>query len=296
MSMFGIGSALGDLTAQRQNKKDAMFDGIKTAVEQVAGKIDERMAVALTANTRQAALSVVLQLAMILSEGQDVDPDDELLPNELLDGLMIDAFNDDDDDGIDEMVNTVFSAHIADAFSSLGVSDDTIENIFGDDLDVADTAIESACDTVLENLPDDGKPLDDFINEFVYGDYSDDEEIGDDAYDGVMFDKAGKKLSVGKKTIKKVNGHTIAYKAIKAVRHGKVVTINKRMSGHIILNSKQKGALRKARAKANTAGAIRKQMRSLSKGIKRGIYKLTSGQAKALQNASLRRHNKAAFK
>lgn len=299
MSMFGIGSVLGGLTTQRQNKKEAMFDGIKEAVEQVAiDPIDERMAIALTANTRQAALSVILQLAMIMSEGQDADPEDELLPNELLDGLMVEVFSNDDEDdgiGIDDTVNTVLSAHVADAFSSLGVSDDTIANIFGDDVEVADTAIESACDTVLENLPDDGEPLNDFIKAFVYGDYADDGDA-DEGYDGVMFDKAGKKLSVGKKTIKKVNGHTITYKAIKAVRHGKVVTINKRTGGNIVLTAKQKGALRNARAKANTAGAIRKQMFSLAKGIKRGIYKLSHSQAKALQSANLRRHNNVAFK
>ena len=103
--MFGYNPATIGLAAKRKAKKETMFDGIKKAVEQVAiDLIDERMAITLNANMRQAALSIVFQLAMIMSEGQGVDPEDELLPNELLDGLMTDAF-DEDGDEIEEAPN-----------------------------------------------------------------------------------------------------------------------------------------------------------------------------------------------
>ena len=272
--MFGYNPATIGLAAKRKAKQETMFDGIKEAVEQVTiDPIDERMAITLNANMRQSALAIVFLLAMLVSEGQGVDPEDELLPNELLDGLMTDAFDEDGDDEIDATVNAVMSAHISDAFSSLGVSDATIADIFGDDLEVADTAIESACDTVLENLPEDGEPLDEFAKAFIFGDYTENDADIDDGGEG--YDAVGnKKLSVGKSTVKKVNGHTIKYKAIRAMRHGKAVVINKRVGGTIKLSSKQKAALRKARSKAHRGSAMMSRGRSILKGINSGkVYK-----------------------
>ena len=131
--MFGYNPATIGLAAKRKAKQETMFDGIKEAVEQVTiDPIDERMAITLNANMRQSALAIVFQLAMLVSEGQGVDPEDELLPNELLDGLMTDAFDEDGDDEIDATVNAVMSAHISDAFSSLGVSDATIAECYRD--------------------------------------------------------------------------------------------------------------------------------------------------------------------
>ena len=289
--MFGYNPATIGLAAKRKAKKETMFDGIKEAVEQVAiDPIDERMAITLNANMRQAALSIVFQLAMIMSEGQGVDPEDELLPNELLDGLMTSAFDDDGDDEIDATVNAVLSAHISDALSSLGVSDSTISDVFGDDLEVADSAIESACDTVLENLPEDGEPLDEFAKAFIFGDYDE----GDEGYDAAD----NKKLSVGKSTVKKVNGMTIRYKAIRAMRHGKAVVINKRVGGTIKLSSKQKSALRKARSKAHRGSAMMSRGRSILKGINSGkVYKHLDNKALSfLAGTAMGAKNKGAQK
>ena len=106
-----------------------------------------------------------------------------------------------------------------------------------------------------------------------------------------QFDATGKKkLRTGKKTVKKVNGKTLVYKAVKAIRNGKRVVINKRISGKPFLKAGQKAALKKARRKASTGTAIRKQMRSLGKGIRANIYK---GNTKGLQAASLKRHSKS---
>lgn len=296
--MFGYNPATIGLAAKRKAKKETMFDGIKEAVEQVAiDPIDERMAITLNANMRQSALSIVFQLAMIMSEGQGVDPEDELLPNELLDGLMTSAFDDDGDDEIDATVNAVMSAHISDALSSLGVSDNTISDVFGDDLEVADTAIESACDTVLENLPEDGEPLDEFAKAFIFGDYDEGDNDGDEGYEG--YDAAdNKKLYAGKSTIKKVNGHTIKYKAIRAMRHGKAVVINKRVGGTIKLSSKQKAALRKARSKAHRGSAMMSRGRSILKGINSGkVYKHLDNKALSfLAGTAMGAKNKGAQK
>lgn len=301
--MFGLNQSMAcrmQEHSQNTKKELAMLDGIKDAAAQIKfDPISERMAATVTANMRMAAMSVALQTALMLDEGQDED--NEMLPNELLDSLTLEVFDEDgedEDSDIDANVKAILSANIADAFSSLGVDDGVIEDMFSTDLDVADTAIESAGATVIENLPADGEPLDEFIEQFVYG-YdtdSDSDAENEEGYDGVMFDKAKSKIRAGKTTEKEVNGHKIRYKGVKAVRNGKIVTVNKRISGKIILTSKQKAALRKARQKATTPAALRKQMKSLAKGIKRGIYKITKAQGSALQNAALAKHNKNAFK
>lgn len=275
--MFGLNQSMAcrmQEHSQNTKKELAMLDGIKDAAAQIKfDPISERMAATVTANMRMAAMSVALQTALMLDEGQDED--NEMLPNELLDSLTLEVFDEDgedEDSDIDANVKAILSANIADAFSSLGVDDGVIEDMFSTDLDVADTAIESACATVIENLPADGEPLDEFIEQFVYGYDTDSDAENEEGYDGVMFDKAKSKIQVGKTTEKEVNGHKIRYEGVKAVRNGKIVTVNKRISGKIVLTSEQKAALRKARQKATTPGALRKQMKSLAKGIKRGIY------------------------
>lgn len=285
-------------------REQAAFDSIsaKEAAEKLgANPINERMAKAATEQMRVNALMVTFMLASLLSE-DDFD-DAELLPSELLDTLMLEAFEldeDDESDALDEVIKTTFSAHIADALSTLSVADDVIDDVFSDDVEVADAACLNAAETVLENMPDDGDDFDDFVATFVYSDY--DEEMDESGFDGMndgydgheyQFDAAGKKkLRAGKKTVKKVNGKTLVYKAVKAMRNGKVTVVNKRVSGNIKLSAAQKGALRKARRKSSTSSAIRKQMRSLAKGIRKNIYKNSAG-LKGLQNAALRRHSKS---
>ena len=159
---------------------------------------------------------------------------------------------------------------------------------------MADTAIESACDTVLENLPEDGEPLDEFAKAFIFGDYDEGDDDGDEGYDAV----GNKKLSVGKSTVKKVNGMTIRYKAIRAMRHGKAVVINKRVGGTIKLSSKQKAALRKARSKAHRGSAMMSRGRSILKGINGGkVYKHLDNKALSfLAGTAMGAKNKGAQK
>lgn len=265
------------LDRQHQRDMQAQYDSIAPAdaAELLSpDPISERMAIATTGQMRINALSVIFLLSAILTS-PDYD-DTELLPSEVLDDLTLDAFSDegddeDEDDEVDPTVKVTFSAHISDALSTLGVEDSVIDDMFSTDIEVADVACMNAAETILENMPDDGDELQSFAAAFAYSDESD-EALENDAEP--QYDSMGrKKLGVGKKTVKKVNGKTLVYKAIKAIRNGKKVTINKRISGKPLLKASQKNALKKARKKATTAGAIRRQMRSLKKGTRMNLYK-----------------------
>jgi|GEM_PF-1067738 len=291
--------------ARTQQAQESAFDGMspQEAAELIGAElISKRMAQASNEQMRLAALSIVFSFAAILTE-DDFD-DEDLLPSEVLDTLMLEAFDDDDDEDdsdIDDGVKTTLSAHVADALSTFGVSDDVIEDMFDTDVEIADAASLGAAESVLEGMPDDGEDFENFVATFVYSDYEDDlDESGFDGLDGhdelgePQFDAAKKtKLRAGKKTVKKVNGKTLVYKAVKAIRNGKKVTINKRISGNIRLNAKQKAALRKAQRKSGMSSAIRKQMKSLGRGIKMNLYKGRGGNLKGLQQASLKRHSKS---
>lgn len=283
------------LAARRDKREQAQqqqvqFDSM--TAQQAADSMDDdlinaSMAMAATFQMRYQALRVIFLLAAMLSD--DSYDEEELLPSEILDGLTIEAFSDDDDESLDSATVEVFSAYIADALATFGVSNDLIDDLYDTDVETADSAILSASEQVLEGMPSDDE-MAGFIKAFVYSEEPDDDD-GDETYDSMQFDAAKKtKLRVGKKTVKKVNGKTLVYKAVKAVRNGEVVTVNKRVEGDLKLSAAQKNALKKARRKGNTSSAIRKQMHSLGIGVSHGIYK---GDTKGLQKAALRRHSKS---
>lgn len=273
------------ITQRRLNRQydqaQAQFDALTP--QEAADKMDidpisERMAIAATSQMRLNALNVAFTLTAILTSAEY--DDEELLPSEVLDGLMIGAFTDDDDDDsdfdeIDEKIRVVFSAHVSDALSTFGVEEAVIADLFDDEIEVADAACLAAAETVLENMPDDGEALDEFVAGFAYSDDGGDDE-DEESFDGMnveyQFDAAKKQLRAGKKTVKKVNGKTLVYKAIKAIRKGKRVTINKRISGKVKLNAGQRAGLKKARRKANSSSAINKQVRSFLKGVRANLH------------------------
>lgn len=277
---------LNPMTMQRRhdrnfNRSQAQFDALtpqEAADKLDASPISERMALVATSQMRIQALSVVFLLSAMLN---DAEYDGEaLLPSELLDSLMLDAFADDDSDeydggDVDDKVKATFSAHVADALSTLGVEDSVIEDLFSDEVEVADAAVTLAAETILENMPDDGDDFDEFVAAFAYSEEEEEEgEVFDNLNGGTEYQfDAAQKRRVGKKTIKKVNGKTLIYKAVKAIRNGKRVVINKRISGKPFLKAGQKAALKKARRKASTGTAIRKQMRSFGKGMRANLYK-----------------------
>jgi len=258
----------------KQSPSVALYDSAAGDAIQAIGAsaIDKRAALAATQEMRKVALSIVLQLADDVAENA-LDADE--LPSERLDALMSGALGLDDGESDDVLVQ-LLSAHIADALASLKVPDAMIADIFGDDVDAADSAIDSMAETVISNLPAEGAELDDFVKDFAYGFSEPDMSDADSSDEVEEYDSMGKpkkKLGVGQKTTKKVNGHTLQYKAVKAVRHGKIVTVNKRIGGTVVLTASQKAAVHKLHAKPRTSSMMKMAMRSLMKGDKAGIYK-----------------------
>lgn len=278
--MFGKGLKF---PTHREHALDGLAGDMAESID--ADPIDMRAAQALFWSIREAALVAVLMTIDAIAENNL----DELTPSEYLDAAMLDAMGVDSEEGeeADHTSSSLFSASAADALTSLGVSDEMVMDIFGGDVTQADKTLQTAADIVIENLPSDGEPMDQFVKDFVYGN---DEENGDtDSEFDSLGAKKAKPLVAGKKTPKTVNGKKLVYKAVKAIRNGQQVIVNKRISGTVRLSAKQRAALNKARQKAHTGAAIKRQMRSLSKGIQRGLYK-----AGGLMNASAARYRSAA--
>lgn len=223
--------------------------------------------------------------------------DDGELPTDALDRMMAEAI---DNEEADEIEWDALAGAVSDAFETLGVDESVINEMFGDNIEAADAAIEAGCETALANMPDDGEPMDDFIHDFVYG-Y--DEADSDD--DEAEFDSVGKtyravikangkpakiahvakgskheKARLGATTIRRTGrkGAKVSYRGVLAIRHGVRTVVNKRIGGaKVHLSALQKGALKKARMKAHTANAIKIRVKSWKKGLKLGIHKKQIG-------------------
>ncbi len=201
-------------------------------------------------NLRKVALALVFVLAEAIVEktlGEDELPSDHL--DKLLAGIASDS-DDDEEFEADENTLDIIIANVQDALASLGVDDGVIASMFGGDAN-ADEAIEAAAEIIVSNTPQ-GDDLDEFIDLFVYGEAEDDELMVDG-------------ISIGKTTSKSGKFGKIVYKAVKAIRNGKVAIVNKRVSGKVKLSPKQRSALAKARRKAGSASAIKKRSRSMAK-------------------------------
>lgn len=201
---------------------------------------------------RKFALALVFTLADSIVEN---DLADDELPTDRLDTLLagIAAGVDDEDFEADQATLDIVIANVQDALATLGVSDELIAAIFSSDAE-ADEAIESAAEIIESNAPT-GDDLEEFIDLFVYGEA--DEKDGEEG----MLDG----ISIGKTTAKSGKFGKVVYKAVKAIRNGKVQVVNKRISGKVKLSAKQRSALNKARRKASSSGAIKKRMRSMKK-------------------------------
>ena len=204
---------------------------------------------------RKAALVVALELAGALVDGELGENE---LPSDRLDVLLAGfAATDESDDEIevDQATLDIFIANVQDALETLGVDSDLIGAMFGGD-DDADEAIEAAAEMIESNAPT-GDEVDELLDLFVFGEAEDEQML-----DGV---------SLGKTTSKSGKFGKVVYKAVKAIRNGKVTVVNKRVSGKVKLSPKQRMALSKARRKAGSGASIAKRMRSLKKSKKLGI-------------------------
>ena len=222
-------------------------------IEEKLSDIEHNALVADIANMRGWALQVVLNLIDALSDGLEEDE----TPSSIMYELIDDVLGEDDNEGQD-LLESLFAANLAEAFSKLGVDDETINDIMSDDSELADAAIEAAIEIATANLPDAGEPLDEFYNEFVYG-----FEVGADAlkdeYDEVVQFPTKPK-----------------YKNKKVVRDKKVKTIKVRTfpkPNEALLDPDVKKALQEGRKKAHSGDADKKRAASLAVGKKEGIYK-----------------------
>lgn len=102
-------------------------------------------------------------------------------------------------------------------------------------------------DLVAASLPEGEDAADADIDNFVFGD-----EAQESAFDSAITLDA-------------------AYKKVIAVRKGKKVRINKRISGHVRLSAKQKLSIRKAGMKAHSAKAVMRRMKSMRLRKKSGL-------------------------
>ena len=147
---------------------------------------------------------------------------------------MFIAIADEDKDGeLTEAEQDVIETALEAAYDYLlskGVSEDDVDALLNDwDEDAADRVR----DLVAAELPDGDEAAADDLNNFVFGDG--DQEA---AFDAV-------------------------YKKAFAIRHGKKVRINKRISGHVRLSAKQKVAIKKASLKSHSAAAMMRRMKSM---------------------------------
>ena len=197
----------------------------------------------LAANARSQAMSAVLQWVEM---GQfDYDTLDEII-------LVIADLDGDDDYTEDEedYYNDVWS-EVSNALLSLGAPRADVEEFCdgsGDDADKAGQRIGAVLTKEVKgNRMDD----EDIISGFAFGEDAIIESVDEGSPMRGIFEAT--------------------YRRKRVVRDGKVVIRRKRVSGRVRLNAAQKAALRKARRKANTAGAKLRRRKSMRIRRRRGL-------------------------
>lgn len=143
-------------------------------------------------------------------------------------------------------------AEVPDALLSLGATEaDTTAFVNGDgkDADDAGARVGKAAKEALDDLEADD---DELIAGFALGE--------DAVFENASDDPEGRHMIL-----------EATYRKKKVVRDGKVVKINKRISGKVRLSAAQKAGLRKARRKANTASARLHRKKSMRIRARRGM-------------------------
>ena len=243
---------------------DSAVDAVKDSADMSVSQSREQQSV--IEEVRQTALHIMTDVVNAVVDGT---LDDDELPSDRLDSLMSEAL-----DGIDgedsKLWEGALSGSIADAFESLGVDSSVVSEMFGEDVEAADAAIEAAAETAIANLPDEGEAMDEFTREFIFGE-ADSMGGAEEGFDAVS--KAMAHAKNGAFSHRKVGGKNIAYKGVIAIRHGIKAIVNKRLPNQKVrLSAGQKSGLKKARLHAYTANAINKRKKSFKKGRKMGLY------------------------
>ncbi|MEO4181461.1 hypothetical protein [Acinetobacter pittii] len=237
---------------------DSAAENISVVVSKVSSTDREQQSV--IEQIRQIALDILADTVDTISEGNLEEGE---LAVDYLDALIVDALDSADDESTYE---NALIASLSDAFLTFGVDATDIEEIFSEDTEVADAALEAAANTVLANTPDEGPELEELVREFIFGEADETEE---------GFDSMAKKIKArnGAFSQRKVNGRKVHYRGVLAIRQGVKTVVNKRLPGQKVrLTSAQKAGMKKARLHAFTANAIRKRLRSFNKGKRLGIY------------------------
>lgn len=244
----------------------AMLDDLASAAKSMS---DEATIDSVALNSEIQA-SRYLALAILLTFCDDIisgDLDEGETPADRLDALLSTAEDETGDDS-ENYALSILIANIQDAAVSLGVPPDVAIGAFDDNnSESQDDYLDSMAEFVSSNVPE-GDEFDQFREDFVYGSpeaFEPDEAEQLDQLDGLM--------NAGKTSVKKRNGRTLVYRAVKAIRNGKIRVVNKRIGGTAKLSAKQKQAVKRMQAKSQRGGAIKKRLRSLQKGNNANLYK-----------------------
>lgn len=211
-------------------------------VSESAARIAEAVLEAADTDIRSIAMTAALEWA----QGDDHS-------YEALDEAVVGVAGLDGDDDIteadEEWYNDVWD-EVPDALISLGADEEEVAALCDDEDSSAGSAVASA---VNSGLVAEGCPADvDIIMEFA----------------------AGSNSGVYKGIYEGVEGGAIfeaSYRKKKVVRDGKVVKINRRVSGKVRLSAAQKAGLRAARRKAFTAAAKLHRRKSMRIRKQRGM-------------------------
>ena len=249
MTLFN--NMLRDALTSERSKSDGIFDSCsnetKDSCNQKGGKkfatMDEAGADYAVKNIKLQAISALHQWV----ETDDLD-EGETLADRLI-AMMVGIADSNKDGELSEDEQSIIDVAMNaawDYLTSKGVSDEDCEALFnnGDS-----SAAERIRDLLADSLPE-GDEADEDIDDVVFTE-KDQDPLLDSVSEAVYLD------AVYKKTF--------------AIRKGKKVRINKRVSGTVRLTAKQKVAIRKAQMKSHSASAMMRRLKSLRIRRKSGL-------------------------
>lgn len=237
-------SETSDGSCRQDGKQDAAGKEKAANVLEGAGSgrsIEDIVLEAVETDLRAIAATIALEWA----QGDDHSYD-------ALDAYVLDAAGIDEDSEVTEddedFYNEVWG-EVADALVFLGADETAVTELCDKEDSSAGASVAEA---VKGGLVAEGAPSDEaIVMEFAAGDNYD---VFKSIYEGAEGDL-----------------FEAAYRKKKVVRDGKVVKINKRVSGRIRLSAAQKAGLRAARRKANTAVARLHRRKSMKLRKQRGL-------------------------
>lgn len=234
------------LVKNTDEKKSGVFDsvdGCSGSKKKKAVVMDEAGGDYAVKNIKLQAISTVQQWV----ETDDLDEGETLADR--LAAMMVGIADSNKDGEITEDEQGIIDVAMNAAWNYMvgkGASDEDCSALFNDgDNDAA----ERIRDLLADSLPE-GEEADEEIDRIVFTD-SDQEPLLDSVAEAVYMD------AVYKKTF--------------AIRNGKKVRINKRVSGTVRLTAKQKVAIRKAQMKSHSASAMMRRLKSMRIRRKSGM-------------------------